>query len=121
MYLDYETYQALGGTVSEADYPASEAWAEAVLDSWTLNRMRSIDWSAWEREVQLVMRRLVDDASAIQSAERGSAISHFSNGVDSYTYADPGENATLAADRGYAMDVLPVDLVSGCVRWNGAS
>lgn len=121
MYIDFETYQALGGTLSSADYPAAEAWAEAVLDSWTLNRMRAIDWSAWEREVHLVMRRLVDDASAIQSAERGSAISHFSNGVDSYTYANPGENAPMASVRGYAASILPVELMSGCARWNHAS
>lgn len=121
MYLDYETYEALGGSVSEADYPASEAWAEAVLDSWTLNRTRTLDWSEWEREVHLTMKRLVDDCEGIRAAEGGSAVSHFSNGVDSYTYANPGSNALLEAVRGYAECILPVDLISACVRWNGAS
>lgn len=121
MYIDFETYQALCGRVSWAEFPAREAWAEAVLDSWTLNRLRAVDWSRWEREVHLVMARLVDECDAIRQADSGAAVSHFSNGVDSYTYANPGENAPMASVRGYAASILPVEFMSGCARWNHAS
>ena len=122
MYLDYETYESIGnGSVSAEDFPSVEAWAEAMLDTWTLNRLKVIDWSEWETQVEQVMARLVDNSDAIQAAEKGQALSSFSNGQDSYSFSTPDENSELAAVAGYAAIVLPVELLSACTSYNGAS
>lgn len=120
MYLDYQTYLSLGGTLPVESFTPREAWAEAQLDNWTLNRLQSVDWSGWSTKVALVMKRLVDDSDSIMEAEGGSPVSHFSNGRDSFTFAEPLMNAPLHACYGYAVDVLPVEIMSACVRYNGA-
>lgn len=124
MYLDWETYQALGnGSVSEQDFARSEAWAEALLDHWTLNRLSSIDWSEFKTKVELVMARLVDSKVAVEADEDGSPVTHFSNGQDSYTfesYGDPLFNAALGKCYGFMVDVLPIELISHAVHYNGA-
>lgn len=120
-YLDYETYAALGGTVPEDEFYVAEGWAEAWLDLWTLNRLHVVDWSEWEHRVQLVMTRLVDGRADAMAQEGATPLASFSNGRDSFTFADPEANTALAALNRYAVDVLPVELVSACVAYNGAS
>lgn len=122
MYLTYETYESIGnGSVSAEEFPSVETWAEAMLDTWTLNRLKSADWGEWQAQVEQVMARLVDNAEAIQNAEKGQALSSFSNGQDSYSFSTPEENSELAAVAGYAAIVLPVELISACASYHGAS
>lgn len=125
MYIDYETYASLSASpIASEDFPASEAWAEALLDHWTLNRLQSVDWSEWTSKVQLVMARLIDSRKSIEADTDSGPLTHFSNGQDSYTfesYGDPLFNAALGKCYGLAVDVLPVELISACVRYNGAS
>lgn len=124
MYLDYDQYLMFGdGSVSEADFQRSEAWAEALLDHWTLNRLHSIDWSEWECKVAMVMARLVDSKASVESESDGAPITHFSNGQDSYTFqsfGDPLFNMALGKAYGYAVDVLPVEIISAAVHYNEA-
>ena len=120
-YLDFETYAAMGATVPEAEFPTAEGWAEAWLDLWTLNRLTVVDWSAWEHRVQLVMARLVDQRAAVMEQEGATPLASFSNGRDSFTFADAGANTALRACRDFAVDVLPVELISACVSYNGAN
>lgn len=120
-YLDWDTYQSMGeGTVSEEAFPSAEAWAEAMLDLWTLDRLHVVDWSEWAERVHVVMCRLVDSRSAVEAEEGGTPISSFSNGQDSYTFAEPLMNVALGRCYGVAADLLPVDLMSACVRYNHA-
>lgn len=120
-YLDWDTYQSMGeGEVSREAFPAAEAWAEAVLDLWTLDRLHVVDWSGWSDRVHVVMCRLVDSRSAVEAEEGSTPVSHFSNGQDSYTFADPTANVALGRCYGVAADLLPVDLMSACARWNHA-
>lgn len=123
MYIDYETYVSLGGSVSEEEFPSSEAWAEVQLNAWTLNRLKSVNWDAWKTEVELVMTRLIDKKTEVLEADGNAPISHFSNGQDSYTFSvgEPVLNVVLGAIYGYAIDVLPVELMSACVHYNGAN
>ena len=125
MYLTYAQYQVYGnGSVSEEDFASSEAWAEALLDHWTLNRLRNIGWSEWEDKVQLVMAKLVDSKVSVEEDEDGAPVTHFSNGQDSYTFAsfgDPLFNPAMGKAYGFAVDVLPVELISAAVHYNGAS
>lgn len=120
-YLDYFQYQSLGGTLSEGEFEQAEPWAEAVLDDWTLNRLQAVGWSAWAERVRMVMARLVDSREAILSGDEADAVSHFSNSVDSVTFADPMANFALSGAYSYARDLLPVELMSRCVSYNGAS
>ena len=124
MYLTYAQYLTFGnGSVSEADFCRSEAWAEALLDHWTLNRLHTVDWSKWECRVAMVMARLVDSKASVESEADGAPVTHFSNGQDSYTFqsfGDPVFNLALGKCYGYAVDVLPVEIISACVRYNGA-
>lgn len=120
-YLDWETYVEVGGgEVSEEAFPVAEAWAEAMLDLWTLDRLHVVDWSAWEERVHLVMARLVDSREAVMAEEGGTPLQSFSNGQDSYTFAEPLMNVALGGCYGYAVDLLPVDLMSACARYNHA-
>lgn len=123
MHLGFEAYQALGGTLPEVDFSPREAWAEAQLNAWTLNRLKRVDWSEWEAEVHQVMMRLVDGYDSIMEAEGQPAVSSFSNGQDSYSFAvsEPLMNPALHSVYGFCVDVLPVELMSACARYNGAS
>lgn len=120
MYIDYPTYLSMGGEVGESDFPSYEAWAEAYLDMWTLNRLQSVDWSVWENKVHLCMVRLIDSHDAVMEAEGGTPVSHFSNGRDSLTFAEPLLNAPLHSCYGFCVDILPVELMSACTHYNGA-
>lgn len=121
MYIDYETYASLStNPIASADFASAEAWAEAELDLWTLNRLHTIDWSEWKARVEVVMTKLIDSKTAIEEGESGSALSHFSNGQDTYTFAHPEENAAYKAIETYALDVLPVELISRVAHYNGA-
>ena len=74
-YLDWDTYQSMGeGNVSEEAFPSAEAWAEAMLDLWTLDRLHVVDWSEWADRVHVVMCRLVDSRSAVEAEEGGSLL-----------------------------------------------
>lgn len=122
MYLDYQTYAELSSSpIAEEDFASAEAWAEAELDVWTLNRLQVVDWSPWRNKVEMVMARLIDAKTSIEEAEQGQAISHFSNGQDTYTFANPGENVAYVNVQSYAWDVLPIELVSRAARYNGAN
>lgn len=122
MYLDYETYYELSSDpVSEEVFSTSEPWAEAVLDVWTLNRLQAIDWSAWKTKVELVMCQLVDKKDVILAGEEGSPLDSFSNGVDTFHFSSPEVNHYYRAVKQFAWDVLPVELISRVVSYNGAS
>lgn len=119
-YLDYSEYQELGGTLTEGEFEQAEPWAEALLDDWTLNRLQTVDWTPWEDRVRLVMVRLVDSREAIVTGDAEAAVSHFSNSIDAVTFAEPLVNSARSGARSYALDLLPVELVSRCVSYNGA-
>lgn len=122
MYLDLETYLELSPSpIASADFPSAEAWAETQLDLLTLNRLHEVDWTRWKTIVEVVMTKLVDSKSSIENEATGQAISHFSNGQDSYTFAKPDENSAYRAVIDFAYDVLPVELMSRAVRYNGAN
>lgn len=120
-YLTYDQYVGLGGCMTSGEFAAAEPWAEGVLDNWTLNRLHVVDWSRWDDRVRLVMVRLVDSREEILSGDSDEAVSHFANGVDTITFADPLANFALAGAHAYAADLLPVELCSRVVSYNGAN
>ena len=122
MYIDFETYRQLGGTIEdESVFEAWEPVAEDFLDAWTLDRLQVIDWSDWQDQVHRVMVRLVDNAERMQDEAASRQLASFSNGQDSYGFRDDGgEGATCRACHSLAVRVLPIQLMSCCATYNHA-
>jgi len=133
MYLDYATYQELGGTDTEQVFTRNEAVAEDILDDFTLRRLRVDSVAAkWvgSREVNRAMFILVGMVPEIESQESQAVtsgpVSSFSNGQNSFGFSSEDISAdgpTRAMMRAYVRveQVLPVDLISACARYNHAN
>ena len=86
-YIDYDTYATLGGSLPQAAFDAAYPWARSWLDAITHGRLQTTDWQAWEDEVALAMAALLDATPAVRSEQSGQAVTSFSNGQDSYSFA----------------------------------
>lgn len=132
MYLTYEDYEALGGTIPETDYPAYEAEAALLLDHWTLNRLKDestmplLEAQGLEGSVKVAMAALVNRIDGIRASRRsradGQLLTSFDNGVNRFTFSDPASSGMGAEAEAYAAicKLLPVDLISACVSYGGA-
>ena len=58
MYLDYETYQNMGGTLDESAFNNFEYEAETVVNWYTFNRLK--DEKEYPDELSRCMYRLID-------------------------------------------------------------
>lgn len=123
-YIDYQTYVALGGQLTEDAFDAAYPWARSWLDALTLGRLRAGVPSAWSNEVELAMAALVDATPTIRAEQAGQVVSSFSNGQDSFGFvtaaAEAGMSPTYASVADYVVRLLPVELVSACAAHNGA-
>lgn len=122
MYLTHDEYEALGGTLGEAEYAPLEAEAEAMMDELTMGRVADMP-QPYPGYVARAMYYLVGQADAISKAEgavaSGSQVSTFSNGVDSFgfvTSQDASYNAAWELAKARVVAMLPVALVSRAVR-----
>lgn len=113
-YIDYETYASLGGTAVEADFPALEVRARYILDYWTLDRLKDYDTmpERWREAVEVCMVEIIDNMPDT-SADR---VTSFSNGVNSFGFADESTEDRLCS---FCLRVLPVELISGVVSYEG--
>lgn len=76
MYLDYATYQAMGGTLPEADVLPKLREASDTIDTLTFNRITALGWdrlTEFQREKVSAAcfhqaEFLVENADAVQSA-----------------------------------------------------
>lgn len=113
VYLSYEDYAAMGGKLPEgADYDSAERKARALLDAWTLDRIKRLD--EVPEEVELAMFELIERIGPAFDGNGG--ISSFSNGVNTVSF-------DASADvRGELYDlvtaILPVDLISAAVSFD---
>lgn len=112
MYLSFEEYVEMGGTMDEADYPTAERRARALLDDWTLGRVKRMD--EVPEEVELAMYEIIEHIDEAMSV--GDGLSSFSNGVNSLSY----DASHSAAGDLYSLvsSILPVELISAAVRYN---
>lgn len=134
MYLTYEDYKAMGGTLDETTFNGYEAIAEVYMDNWTLNRLHSEQVQAdmkqlgYDRSVKAAMFSLVGDVPSIQKSLKaradGSEVTSFSNGVNSFSFggSSAASGMTSAESVAYAnvVAMLPIDLTSACVSFNHA-
>ena len=122
-YIDYDTYVTLGGALAQAAFDAAYPWAKSWLDAITHGRLTTTDWEAWEDEVALAMTALLDATPAVRSEQSGQAVTSFSNGQDSYSFATAAggsSSPTYDGTEAYVVRLLPVELVSWCSSYNGA-
>lgn len=111
-YIDYETYASMGGKAAEADFPALETKARYVLDYWTLNRIDEESLEEWREAIELCMVEIIDDMPSPTS----DRVTSFSNGVNSFGFAD---DATEDRIRDYCLRILPIELISAVVSYEG--
>lgn len=117
-FVDYDTYiDTYHGQVDSARFARVEPMAERVLDVWTAGRVRARGVGEWEAEVAEATAYLVDHMDAIEDAEAGDRVQSFSNGQDSYTFADVDGNPELQRAWRHVMALLPPELGSQCVGW----
>lgn len=114
MYLTYEQYAELGGSASEADFPALERRARYKLDYWTLDRLKAYESvpEQWAEAVAMAMTDIIDTLPNLG----GERVTSFSNGVNSFGFADMSEEDELYFR---VVEILPIDLVSGVVGHEG--
>lgn len=121
MYLSYEQYKLFGGAVDLADYPRMAAFADIAMDHWTLGRIGRAfrDGDELPECVMAAYAATVDAMPDALESMRGERLKAFSNGVDSYTFADPSIAGELADSVGWVVRMLPVEWVSACVSYEG--
>lgn len=112
VYLSYERYAEMGGKLPEEDYEIAERKARALLDDWTLDRIKRLD--EVPEEVELAMFEVIERIGPAFDGNGG--VASFSNGVNSVSF-----NAS-ADVRGELYDIvaaiLPVELISAAVHFN---
>ena len=134
MHLSYERYRELGGTVEETAYAGYESEAELLLDNWTLNRLHSENVMAdlkaqgLQGSVEFAMKAVIDRIDGIREARKslaaGTVVTSFNNGVNSFGFGGSSGTSTVTMAEyecmERVMELLPVDLTSACVSFNGA-
>lgn len=134
MYLEYARYKELGGTVPEQEYAAAESEAAVLLDRWTLNRLHSeqvtadLEAQGLQGSVEFAMKAVIDRIDGIREARKslaaGTVVTSFNNGVNSFGFGGSSGTSTVTMAEyecmERVMELLPVDLTSACVSFNGA-
>lgn len=111
MYLTYDKYQEMGGTMPEAEYPMAERRARALLDDWTLGRVKRLE--TVPEEVELAMYEIVD---RLGDAYEVNNVSSFGNGVNSIGFTSASDQRAELFDLVQA--ILPIELISAAVHYN---
>ena len=108
MYIDFDTYQAAGGSLAEADFSRLENKAEMLLDDWTLDRIRFMP-APLPAYVAVAMTEIVDALAKLG----GERVTSFSNGVTSFSFdVSKSDESALYDD---VARILPVEMLSRCV------
>ena len=111
-YLTFEEYAGLGGSaVSEADFPSAERRARALVDDWTMGRVR--EGCASTEGVPVCVKEAMAVAVDAVPGLSGERVSSFSNGQDSFTFDTTVDEEGALYDKVCAL--LPVSLVSRAV------
>lgn len=121
MYLTHERYAAMGGKLPDgADYEMAERKARALIDEWTLGRVKRLD--AIPEEVELAMFEVIGGISQAMGSGAGGLgnVSSFSNGVNSISFGGSGATASGARSELYDVvaGILPVELISAAVGFD---
>ena len=111
-YLTYEEYAELGGAaVDAAGFPAAERKARALMDDWTMNRVR--ETCASTEDVPGCVKEAMAVAVDALPGLSGERVASFSNGQDSFTFDTARDECAELYDECCAL--LPASLTSRCV------
>ena len=118
MYLSYEEYKNLGGTLSETDFKMAEFKARKRIDYLTDERVKAMaDAGQVPEAVQLCVMSIVDLESKVgATAQANNPV------VTSYTtdgYTEHYGNAMSASEANTEMDKLVKQFLFGEVDLNG--
>lgn len=119
-YVDKKDYEALSGhTMDDAEYSCKSAYADAYIDSITLDRVGKAVANGEDlpQQVKLVYTLIIDDIDTVTNM--GDRVSSFSNGEDSYSF-DVSEDSA-ARIYATAATLLPVEWISACVSYEGGN
>lgn len=129
MYVDYETF--LERTVaeefpSEAEYARLAPIADAVIDDWTLDRVKRAVSDGCELPDAVVTLYCAIVESLPGAVEGGKAsgqlVKSFSNGVDKFEFEDEGDAMDrLERSCRWMVGLLPVEWISRCVSFDGGA
>lgn len=123
MYVGFAEYSetAFAGGVSEEDYPRFAAVADTVVDDWTYGRVGEAAERGEELPRSIVnlyaavvsnMPDMVEDSTSATE----SAVTSFSNGVDSYGFEHQKDlSEKLELSLGWLIDALPPRWTSACI------
>ena len=125
MYVTYAEYKQLSGSpVSEADFKRMAPVADAAVDHWTLGRVGRADSYGEDLpdSVRVLYAATVDALPSILSeAKGGERVTSFSNGVDSFTFANVTLQQRLSEQVGWMLSLLPIEWTSACVSFDGGA
>lgn len=99
MLLDYSRYKELGGSVSTEVFPPLALKAQLLLNEWCSGRLEGYSQSD---AVDLALTYMVDALSE----NNGQRLTSFSNGVNSFSFADDGRNELYRS----VCEILPAEL-----------
>lgn len=120
MYLSFDKYKEMGGTISEADYPMAERRARALLDDWTLDRVKRLE--EIPEEVELAMYEIISNLGQAYGGGVGGLanVSSFSNGINTVSFDADSSSASAVRSQLYDLvaSILPVELISAAVHYN---
>lgn len=119
-YVDKTDYEALSGhTMDDAEYTRKSAYADAYIDSITLDRAGKAVANGEElpQQVKLVYTLIIDDIDAVTAT--GDRVSSFSNGEDSYSFDTSDDSA--ARIYATASSLLSAEWISACVAYDGGN
>lgn len=74
MYITYEKYVAMGGTVSEAAFPALETQAEVTVDYYTQDRLKGKE--PLPENLSFLMVKLIDLLQSVPELQAVNSFSH---------------------------------------------
>lgn len=101
MYLTYEEYTALGGTVAETSFPNLERKIRREIDFITQYRLKDIDTSESTENIPIEVKELMTDCIELLNANSdilGSLnLKSYSNGVETFAFksGDGGDISSI--------------------------
>ena len=101
-YLTFEEYKNLGGKCSEDVFPSLQFDTESKMDYITSGRLsRMIDeMESVPEAVQMLEVKLIDiENSKSDSEEKGSGLTSYSNGIESFGYDTSKDSEEMLAEK----------------------
>lgn len=114
-------------SLTEKEYEELAPLADAIIDDWTLERVGRAVRNGEElpEVVQTLYRAIIQSLPnliANSEVSKGSKVSSFSNGVDSFSFdTESGASEQLKSSLGWMLELLPVEWISECVSFEGGN